>query len=533
MAGNGKLFVSHTHADNERCASLLAALDAWGLDYWFDGQQLDAGQQLSPRLQEAILQRDVLLRVCTTNTSKSYWMNLEQSAFRAAEHRQSGKGGRRDARLSIDLVLDAGYAPGVLERADVSVSAINKPERIWLAELAKALGLQQRKTFSRRRALGLGGAVVVTAAGLAGSGYLVKTRDDAANAPYPRPHTIAFSNPQTMNSRVKWFIRTGDTTAATLALSQDTLIASASDGIFALNRLDGSIRWWRTDLTGGDSVGLAVAGDVVYASAHGVAGSLYALRMADGSTIWTTRTTSSIGDLQLTLFNGVIYMIDDNNAVVAYDASSGKLRWTSALKLVLSGLADRTPIATAQALYVGADDGRLLALSPSDGSLLWSFQTGGAIGSAVTLVNGMLYLGSLDQSVYAVDAASGALKWRHFMSLEITDAPAVANGEVYLFPFDTIFALDAASGALKWQAKLDSSNPLAQSSGPLEVSGDVIYAPAGATLYAFSASTKSPLWSLMSNPDDSNRATPTRDGAVAYWPAADGFVYALDTTVGG
>ena len=54
MRGNGKVFISHAHDDNERCGSLLAALDAWGVDYWFDTQQMGAGDNLSLTIQRAI-----------------------------------------------------------------------------------------------------------------------------------------------------------------------------------------------------------------------------------------------------------------------------------------------------------------------------------------------------------------------------------------------------------------------------------------------------------------------------------------------
>ena len=85
MWGNGKIFISHAHADNSACEPLLAALDAWGLDYWFDRQQLDAGAQLTDRLQVAIGERDVFLRICTAATRASYWMTLEFNAFRGLQ----------------------------------------------------------------------------------------------------------------------------------------------------------------------------------------------------------------------------------------------------------------------------------------------------------------------------------------------------------------------------------------------------------------------------------------------------------------
>ncbi|MGZ3585235.1 MAG: toll/interleukin-1 receptor domain-containing protein, partial [Ktedonobacterales bacterium] len=105
MRGNGKVFVSHTHIDNERCEPLLAALDAWGVDYWFDREQLGPGQHLSERIQTAIAERTMLLRICTGATLESFWMTQEMSAFRGMQLEEQQHRQRTD-RLSINLILD-------------------------------------------------------------------------------------------------------------------------------------------------------------------------------------------------------------------------------------------------------------------------------------------------------------------------------------------------------------------------------------------------------------------------------------------
>ncbi|HEX6122716.1 MAG TPA: TIR domain-containing protein, partial [Ktedonobacterales bacterium] len=61
MFGNGKVFISHTHEDNAVCASLLAALDAWQVDYWFDTAQLSAGLELLDNIQRGLAGRDIYL----------------------------------------------------------------------------------------------------------------------------------------------------------------------------------------------------------------------------------------------------------------------------------------------------------------------------------------------------------------------------------------------------------------------------------------------------------------------------------------
>src|SRR5262249_55445017 len=83
MIGNGKVFISHSHEDTGRCEPLLAALHAWGVDYWFDTDRMDAGHDLSQRIQQALAARDIFIRVCSGSVQRRpYWVNLETGAFR-------------------------------------------------------------------------------------------------------------------------------------------------------------------------------------------------------------------------------------------------------------------------------------------------------------------------------------------------------------------------------------------------------------------------------------------------------------------
>lgn len=140
MRGNGKVFISHAHDDNARCAPLLAALDAWGVDYWFDMRRLEGGDDLSQTIQRAVAARDIFLRICTPAAQRSYWVKLETGAFRGLQARQHRAGGE-PARVLINLILDAGYEPEPFDYAHLFIDASARPQREWLDELRRALGV--------------------------------------------------------------------------------------------------------------------------------------------------------------------------------------------------------------------------------------------------------------------------------------------------------------------------------------------------------------------------------------------------------
>lgn len=139
MPGNGKVFISHSHDDNELCGPLIDALDSWGVDYWFDTDRLEAGQDLSDRIQSAIAERDIFIRVGTAAVlRRPYWVNLETNAFRAllAEDENEGRHGKR---VLITLVMDTYYVLQPFEKAHLYVDAARQSQEVWLEAIHKAL----------------------------------------------------------------------------------------------------------------------------------------------------------------------------------------------------------------------------------------------------------------------------------------------------------------------------------------------------------------------------------------------------------
>ncbi len=535
MPGNNRIFVSHTHADNARCEPLLIALDAWRVDYWYDGQQLDAGQELSPRLQQAITQRDILLRVCTTNTSKSYWMNLERSAFNAQQYQQRQKGKRRSQRTSIDLVLDADYSSESAERATVTINAVGRPEAKWMAELAAALGVKlvaRREQLSRRAVVGLGAAAAVTVAGLTGGAVIAKSRIDSASAAYPKPQHVPFQfpNPQTFDPHIKWRFAAGSGGSVTAALAQGQLIVQSDDGLYSLNAMDGSIAWWRPGLAGDGSGAPVIVDDTLYVAITGLSGELFALHVADGKTVWNTQSKSSVGDLGLAVSGQALCLITDDSTLAVYNMQDGSLRWISQQKLSTTGILNLKPSVDGSGVYIGDDSGKLTAFNLADGSVRWSTNVGTGFMSSAAVANGVLYGGSNDQNIYAINTTDGSVKWRYSGGAMAYATPTPFGDTLYVTLGNQIGALDIQTGAARWTTPLDDS-PITGISGPLAVSGDLIFAPADQYLYAFSAKAQKTLWRVESLPTDTNSLAPLVSGTMAYWPANNGVIYALDTTV--
>jgi polyvinyl alcohol dehydrogenase (cytochrome) len=135
------------------------------------------------------------------------------------------------------------------------------------------------------------------------------------------------------------------------------------------------------------------------------------------------------------------------------------------------------PVAAGEALFVGTQNGNLLALDAASGCVHWHLPLPGAIRSALALAAGAdgvptLYFADDLATVYAVDARRGTLRWKQavriFPTTVVSGSLAVHAGRVYvpLSSFEVavaglpthpccrshggVMALDAAEGRVLW-----------------------------------------------------------------------------------
>ena len=116
-------------------------------------------------------------------------------------------------------------------------------------------------------------------------------------------------------------------------------------------------------------------------------------------------------------------------------------------------------------VYCGADDGYLRALHTRNGSVLWQYQTTGAIISSVKVdKEGNLYFGSLDHYMYSLDS-KGKRRWRRFLGNPIWTTPCLTP-ELDIFVVGTkvesindtrsnTFALEMSTGNFVWRFRAE------------------------------------------------------------------------------
>jgi outer membrane protein assembly factor BamB len=150
-------------------------------------------------------------------------------------------------------------------------------------------------------------------------------------------------------------------------------------------------------------------------------------------------------------------------------------------------------------VFVGSRDWGLYALSATDGSVLWRFETLGPSQSEplYDARENTLYFGSNDGALYKVNADDGRLLWRFATNAEVARKPVLINGVIYAVNAnDTVIALNAKSGAMLWAQHRQPAlgMEVAGYAGALVWRGMVYSAFSDGTVTAFDATSGEERW---------------------------------------
>lgn len=112
------------------------------------------------------------------------------------------------------------------------------------------------------------------------------------------------------------------------------------------------------------------------------------------------------------------------------------------------------PVVAGDDLYIGTSLKTFLCLSIKDGSIRWSFNTGGIIESTASIQEDSVYFGDNSGAIYALNRKDGSLIWRYETGVEILSSPLVVKGIIYFSnTIGEVDALDSFTGKRLWQYK--------------------------------------------------------------------------------
>jgi|GEM_PF-5145093 len=194
-----------------------------------------------------------------------------------------------------------------------------------------------------------------------------------------------------------------------------------------------------------------------------------------------------------TVAEGSLFVGGRNGTLYAYNASTGKQRWT----YPTGGPILSSPTVADGRIFFLSQDSLFYALDAQTGERVWSFLTHWGGNSSPTVAGNTVYVGcqefvGTEGYLYALDTKSGALKWQFEAKGSIQGVPVIAHGNVYVVSDDGyLFAVDTATGQEKWQYNL-SANTL--SSPTVTDSAVYVMAHGNGIAYAVHAHSGKELW---------------------------------------
>lgn len=228
--------------------------------------------------------------------------------------------------------------------------------------------------------------------------------------------------------------------------------------------------------------------------------------------------------------DGTVYFASGSR-IYAVDENSGARKWIYPADAPLPTTIHSSPAVADGMLYVGGDDGKLIALDAKTGKDVWKFDTRSGIGTPPTIAEGVVYFGSVDGKIWAIDAKSGVAvtTWKNGFKMldETAGAPAVANGMVYTLSTDQMLhAIGAATGKERWFYRLGGS---VLNQCPV-VSGDYLYVANGSNLTSLLSRNGMLRWNKMMGVD--LVVSPAVNDQGIYVVTADNKVLAFDPHFG-
>ncbi|MBD8880742.1 MULTISPECIES: outer membrane protein assembly factor BamB [Rhodanobacter] len=284
-----------------------------------------------------------------------------------------------------------------------------------------------------------------------------------------------------------WTARIGDGAGISGVRLRPTVVdgvlyAVSTDGkIAAFDAASGKQLWEKTTKVKkgwfgfGGKKGKAIP-DGSYAGSPAVAGNLlavgtldgyvYGMNPKDGSPLWSSELDSEVTAAPAISGDLVIARTQDGR-VYGLDAATGKRRWVydqgTVPSLSLRGYG--TPLAANGVVFIGSDDGKLVALRQDNGEKLWEQRLANGDGrtdierlddadGTILLDGSTLYGSAYHGDLTAIDGPSGRPLWSHPFSTYTS----LSLGGSALYGVDDqgeVWAFDRSSGSDMWKdAKL-------------------------------------------------------------------------------
>ena len=228
--------------------------------------------------------------------------------------------------------------------------------------------------------------------------------------------------------------------------------------------------------------GVSVEGAFLYAT-NGI-GDVGAINVADGSTVWTKRPGAPLRGAP-TIALGNIFVMSQDNQLIALKASDGTVEWTEAAAVQLAGVFGVAAPAVAQGTVVaGFSSGDLNAYRYENGRTVWqealsrtsintSVGTLSDIDAAPVIDQGRVFSVGQGGRMVSLELVTGQRIWE--MNIAGIATPWVAGEWLFVVTDEAkLLCVARATGKVRWSTALQRYRKEKSKNGPVSWSGPVL-----------------------------------------------------------
>ena len=198
--------------------------------------------------------------------------------------------------------------------------------------------------------------------------------------------------------------------------------------------------------------------------------------------IWSTHANSGVNNDYLQLgpvaADGHLFMADAEGKVVALDPRTGRVIWRTNTKAPLSS----GPSVGGGLVIVGTADAQVIALNEQTGKMVWQIKASNQVLAAPQISQGRVIITTISGKVSALSAQTGQQLWMYdhgapTMVLRGGSLPQVVDNKVIVgFSDGKLAAFDLGDGHIIWQQTIAMPQGAAQVQQMVDIIADPVIA---------------------------------------------------------
>src|SRR3989442_243231 len=240
-------------------------------------------------------------------------------------------------------------------------------------------------------------------------------------------HDVCVAESLNADPRPLWHTGVGRAVRGSPALGESVIVVGVADRVVALvDRATGQALW-RARVGGTIHGGPLLDGDRIYVATEATPDArVYALRLRDGQTVWSTRTEGILAPLALD--RDTLYAATPAGRMLAIELPALSVAWDLPAGDAVFG----APVVAHDTVYVLARNGTLWLVPKDRPSEARSYALGiTATAGPMPVASGVL-VASVSGEVLLVDRRSGAILWRIELDGPIEQPPLVRDRQLVI-----------------------------------------------------------------------------------------------------